>query len=349
MFPIIFVEMVPYAVRRVSTYATKFAPTSVSIFSGSFTQPPANEMDRTRINIREMLGEGFFGAVSRAYYLSDSGQVTVAVKSLSVTGLTSNSTVNRASLLQEASIMSILDHPNIVKIIGIVSIGDPVLVVLELCEKGELGKYLASNELSIVILLQFCRDCAEGMKYLTSKRIVHRDLAARNVLVTSAKQCKISDYGLSRATLDKLYYRSTGVALPVLWTAPEALERQVFSEQTDVWSFGILLHEIWSMGAEPYAGMTTFQAWAKIVGGYRLPCPPDCPESVFIIMRDCWIESGTRPVFAAIADRLSKINPNKLSQIVYTLVDKVVVPIESLVVMPATSQTPSTGVPHVLL
>ena len=223
-----------------------------------------------------------------------------------------DSAVKKEILLAEANIMAGLDHPNIVKLVGVVSEGYPVLVVMEYCEHGELKEYVAVKDLSNETLMQFSHDCASGMAYLASRGIVHRDLAARNVLIDVQYHCKISDYGMSRVTnAEKTYYRSHGSNLPVRWTAPEALEQQIFSEQTDVWSYGILLHEIWSKGATPYEGMTERRVWVEVVGGYRLSCPPKCPAAVFAVMRDCWAGNGERPVFMMIVDRMSLIIERK--------------------------------------
>ena len=133
---------------------------------------------------------------------------------------------------------------------------------------------------------------------------MHRDIAARNVLLDRLLHCKIADFGLSRSLEEQASYHSPGTQLPVRWTAPEALEQQVFSEQTDVWSFGILLDEIWNKGAMPYGDMTELRVWVEVVGGYRLPCPENCPQLVFAVMNECWVANGSRPTFQAIVKRL---------------------------------------------
>ena len=299
-------EMAPHAMIRRRSMSGRIPGTMTSSIAGPAIKTPA-EIRRNHLWVQEQLGQGFYGTVYKAVYTHDSGQATVAIKSFNMLDSSSDIASTRAAMMKEASIMTLLDHPNVVKLIGIVSIGDPVLVVLELCEMGDLRNYLLTNELANHVLLQFCCDCADGMKYLSSKRIVHRDLAARNVLLTNELRCKISDYGLSRATLDKTYYRGNGKMLPLRWTAPEALEGNIFSEQTDVWSYGVLVFEIWSKGSEPYEGLNTRQAWIKISGGYRPPCPERCPANVYALMRDTWAANGDRPGFGVIVDRLTWI------------------------------------------
>ena len=110
-------------------------------------------------------------------------------------------------MLREAALMAQFDHAHVVRLIGVVTIGDPLLVVLEYCEYGSLKSFLAEASLTPHVQHQMAGDCAEGMAYLSHHRFVHRDLAARNVLLSSDCRCKIADFGLSRETVNSEYYK----------------------------------------------------------------------------------------------------------------------------------------------
>ena len=291
----------------------------------SFHKPERNrltEIRRHAIEKIKMIGRGNFGQVSLANYHNGSGTGTtvVAVKSLQASV---DSAKAREMLLGEAEVMANLNHSNVVRLVGVVTSGEPTMIVIEYCEHGELGAYLTTHQLSTDQLYGFGMDCAAGMEYLTAQGIVHRDLAARNVLVDSKLRCKISDYGMSRVLDDKSFYQSHGAALPVRWTAPEALEQQVFSEKSDVWSFGILLYEIWSAGGLPYEGMNERRVWVEVVGGYRLASPKDCPVTIYTVMTSCWEEPNRRPAFITLLDTLQSIStttmrPHPLSPYQYS-------------------------------
>ena len=139
--------------------------------------------------------------------------------------------------------------------------------------------------LSLLDLVSMCVDVAKGCCYLEELHFVHRDLAARNCLVSSAdptlRVVKIGDFGLARDIYRNDYYRKEGEGLlPVRWMAPESLVDGVFTSQTDVWSFGVLLWEILTLGQQPYPARTNLQVLHFVRNGGRLDRPPDCPDSL---------------------------------------------------------------------
>ena len=243
----------------------------------------------------------------------------VAIKSLlDNEGSESELNARRKLLLQEATLMSFLEHPNIVHLLGVSTDGLDLHLIMEYCAHSELSQYLKDHQnLEPEQLMSFSVGCASGLEYLSQKGVVHRDLAARNILLDANLVCKVADYGMSRNIESKHYYRSIGGPVPVRWTAPEALEGQVFTEQTDVWSFGVLLYEIWSKGTVPYENMGERHVWVAVVGGFRLPCPKLCPPTVYALMRQCWRDNGERPTFVEISIVLHALaNPDKaLSQL----------------------------------
>ena len=261
------------------------------------------EIKREHIKIFETLGKGNFGEVSKGVLTEHRGApgYLVAIKVLRA-----SLGADRTSLLQEAAVMAQFECERVVGLVGVVTVGAPLMVVIEYCEHGSLDRYLRTQALSEGDRLLIAGDCAEGLTYLASRRFVHRDIAARNVLVSSERRAKISDFGLSRETSGKSdYYRSKGGQIPVRWTAPEALEEHKFSSASDCWSFGVLVYEIWTKGELPYKDMTNERLHVAVQAGYRLVRPDDCSPEIYEIMLHCWhADPNCRPAMSSLVERL---------------------------------------------
>lgn len=116
---------------------------------------------------------------------------------------------------------------------------------------------------------------------MSSLHVLHRDLAARNVLICDNGIVKVSDFGLSRDVYrDNVYYKSTSGKLPIKWMAIESLTHQIYTSQSDVWSYGILLWEIVTLGANPYPGIATHELLMLLENGYRMEKPNACNDEL---------------------------------------------------------------------
>ncbi|KAL9987755.1 hypothetical protein ACROYT_G002111 [Oculina patagonica] len=143
------------------------------------------------------------------------------------------------------------------------------------------------------------------MEYLASKGFVHRDLAARNVLLGEDKAVKIADFGLLRHTYGEIYEVKKTKKLPIKWMAPESLGNGIYTSKSDVWSFGVLLWELSTMGGIPYPGISNSQLYKRLKRGYRMEKPDMCTDEIYSVMLDCWKEDpDERPSFEQVISTL---------------------------------------------
>ncbi|XP_061097157.1 ephrin type-B receptor 1 [Conger conger] len=281
----------------------------------------AKEIDVSSVKIEEVIGAGEFGEVYKGRLkLPGKREIYVAIKTLKA----GYSEKQRRDFLSEASIMGQFDHPNIIRLEGVVTKSRPVMIVTEFMENGALDSFLRQNDgqFTVIQLVGMMRGIAAGMKYLSEMNYVHRDLAARNILVNSNLVCKVSDFGLSRYlqddTSDPTYTSSLGGKIPVRWTAPEAIAYRKFTSASDVWSYGIVMWEVMSFGERPYWDMSNQDVINAIEQDYRLPAPMDCPAALHQLMLDCWQKDrNARPRFADIVNTLDKMirNPTSLKAV----------------------------------
>uniref|UniRef100_A0A673XKH3 Ephrin type-B receptor 3 n=1 Tax=Salmo trutta TaxID=8032 RepID=A0A673XKH3_SALTR len=277
----------------------------------------AKEIDISCVKIEEVIGAGEFGEVCRGRLkLPGRREIIVAIKTLKV-GYTDR---QRRDFLSEASIMGQFDHPNIIRLEGVVTKSRPVMIVTEFMENGALDSFLRLNDgqFTVIQLVGMLRGIAAGMKYLSDMNYVHRDLAARNILVNSNLVCKVSDFGLSRFleddATDPTYTSSLGGKIPIRWTAPEAIAYRKFTSASDVWSYGIVMWEVMSYGERPYWDMSNQDVINAVEQDYRLPPPMDCPTALHQLMLDCWVkERNLRPKFSQIVATLDKLIRNAAS------------------------------------
>lgn len=267
------------------------------------------EIKRSALKTLEVVGKGAFGSVFKAL-LDESAnhgppEYMVAAKTVLASAASQGAT---NELLTEATMMAELgNHANIVSIIGVITCGDPLVLVVAYCEHGSLLSMLrkraaASDALGVMAKIRIGRDTARGMAYLSAKSFVHRDLAARNVLVSSGLIAKIGDFGLSRnVSSDDArdgYYKSVKGQFAVRWTSPEAMATMKYTPASDVWSFGVTLHETYTDGARPYEEMDIATVINKVQSGFRMLQPDGCPNAVYAAMMLCWDENPlSRPSF----------------------------------------------------
>ncbi|KAK3092355.1 hypothetical protein FSP39_001820 [Pinctada imbricata] len=260
---------------------------------GNMKQPDQQlkELNRNNLKLARALGQGAFGEVYKGYLssLPNTRGQAVAVKTLSAF----STQESELDFLMEAVILSKFHHPNIVNLIGVCFESHPRYIVLELLEGGDLKTFLREMRpkpdmspplVTVLDLLMLAIDISRGCQHLEDRHFIHRDIAARNCLLTckgASRQAKIADFGMARDVYRSDYYKKGGKAmLPIKWMPPEAFLDGVFTSKTDVWSFGILLWEIFSMGYMPYPGRTNHDVMQYVTSGGRLEPPDKCPQSM---------------------------------------------------------------------
>ncbi|XP_072041361.1 tyrosine kinase receptor Cad96Ca-like [Amphiura filiformis] len=294
----------------------------------------ASVITRDQLRFVKELGGGQYGVVwlAETMMITGTGIVTqVAVKTTKDGAPTSD----KEDLLRELNLMKkFKPHPNVVQFIGSCVERDSLYIILEYMARGTLRQVLMNSRqlydyektreqdmqssLSQTQLMIFAKQVANGMDFITSK-CVHRDLAARNVLVSEDLICKVSDFGLARE--EEEYHKKSDMKLPLRWMSIESWADGIHTKESDVWSFGILLWEIVTLGARPYPGMGTRVVTREVKQGFRMPKPTHCFPEVYDIMSACWSSNPhNRPSFEEIIQTLDRIIDMKSD---YLLLDEI--------------------------
>uniref|UniRef100_A0A4W6DFR5 Vascular endothelial growth factor receptor 3 n=1 Tax=Lates calcarifer TaxID=8187 RepID=A0A4W6DFR5_LATCA len=307
------------------------------------------EISRDRLQLGKVLGHGAFGKVIEAsiYGISKSNSLdTVAVKMLK-DGATASE--HKALMSELKILIHIGNHLNVVNLLGACTKPNgPLMVIVEYCKYGNLSNFLRAKRefflpyrvskncilifpsvtalslslflspvedlwktpLTIEDLICYSFQVARGMDFLASRKCIHRDLAARNILLSENNIVKICDFGLARDIYkDPDYVRKGNARLPLKWMAPESIFDKVYTSQSDVWSFGVLLWEIFSLGASPYPGVQIDEEFCKqLKDGVRMRAPETASPEIYGIMLACWQgEPKERPTFPALVQILGDL------------------------------------------
>ncbi|XP_044877545.1 angiopoietin-1 receptor isoform X5 [Mauremys mutica] len=287
------------------------------------------------IKFQDVIGEGNFGQVLKARIKKDGLRMDAAIKRMKEYA----SKDDHRDFAGELEVLCKLGHHhNIINLLGACEHRGYLYLAIEYAPHGNLLDFLrksrvletdpafaiansTASTLSSQQLLHFAADVARGMDYLSQKQFIHRDLAARNILVGENYVAKIADFGLSRG--QEVYVKKTMGRLPVRWMAIESLNYSVYTTNSDVWSYGVLLWEIVSLGGTPYCGMTCAELYEKLPQGYRLEKPLNCDDEVYDLMRQCWREKPyERPSFAQILVSLNRMLEERKTYVNTTLYEK---------------------------
>uniref|UniRef100_A0A8C3KK75 Vascular endothelial growth factor receptor 3 n=1 Tax=Calidris pygmaea TaxID=425635 RepID=A0A8C3KK75_9CHAR len=312
------------------------------------------EFPRDRLRLGKVLGHGAFGKVveASAFGINKSNSCeTVAVKMLKE-GATAS---EHKALMSELKILiHIGNHLNVVNLLGACTKPNgPLMVIVEFCKYGNLSNYLRTKRegfspyrvkrqgqetahcliiflycwtvddlwqspLTMEDLICYSFQVARGMEFLASRKCIHRDLAARNILLSENNVVKICDFGLARDIYkDPDYVRKGSARLPLKWMAPESIFDKVYTTQSDVWSFGVLLWEIFSLGASPYPGVQINEEFCqRLKDGTRMRAPEYATAEIYRIMLSCWhSDPKERPTFSDLVEILGNLLQENVQQV----------------------------------
>ncbi|XP_044171636.1 fibroblast growth factor receptor 2-like [Acropora millepora] len=284
------------------------------------------EVQRNDVKVERIIGKGAFGQVAkgRAKNLPmRSGATIVAIKMVKANACESD----KRDLKSELKLMKTLKpHPHVIKLLGCVTESEPLLVLIEYVPYGDLLGYLRKSRglndtyyedpdikpktnLTSQQLMKFAWQIADGMSYLSLRKVVHRDLAARNALVGERETCKITDFGMARDVHQENFYeRKTKGRLPVKWTAYESLLYGQYTTKSDVWSYGVVLYEIFTIGGSPYPRTKGREIANLLQQGYRMPKPEHVDNDLYQIMMNCWKrQPESRPSFSDLTQQLKRL------------------------------------------
>uniref|UniRef100_A0A8B9T3J1 Tyrosine-protein kinase n=1 Tax=Anas platyrhynchos TaxID=8839 RepID=A0A8B9T3J1_ANAPL len=262
----------------------KKAPITAGLSYGKLVINPS---ELTRV---QEIGSGQFGVVYLGYWLE---KTKVAIKTIR------EGAMSEEDFIEEAKVLMKLSHSKLVQLYGVCFENTPICLVFEFMDqRGTFSKET---------LLGMCQDVCEGMAYLEENSVIHRDLAARNCLVGESQVVKVSDFGMSRIVLDDQYTSSTGTKFPVKWSAPEVFSYSNYSTKSDVWSFGVLMWEVFSEGKMPYENRTNGEVVEEINAGFRLYKPKLASKAIYEVMSHCWCMK-IRPSFSLLLYQLSEIS-----------------------------------------
>ena len=280
------------------------------------------EYNYSSLELLGELGEGAFGKVYKAVApgLQLEGTNFVAVKLLKDDA---ESDV-MSSFIAEVQTSAQFKHPNVIKLLAMCTGETHKCMIFEYMDLGGLNDVLRNSDptnpshsaadvgavISPKQFLSCCLQLAQGVAYLASLKFVHRDIATRNCLINNNFTVKIADFGMSREVCAADYYRigSAKACLPVRWMPPEALLYGKFTVKSDVWSYGVVMWEIYSYAHQPFGGISNFEVIDRIKNGQMLDCPELCPASMYDIMKSCWTRvPQRRPAIASVLQRIGHL------------------------------------------
>ncbi|XP_059351244.1 fibroblast growth factor receptor 4-like isoform X2 [Daphnia carinata] len=295
------------------------------------------EFPRNRLRLGKQLGVGCFGRVlqAEAVGINDGSNRAVSTVAVKTTRSQRDATAIEGLISELKILLHLGSHVNILNLLGActkaINRGE-IFIIVEYCCFGNLRSYLINHREQFVsqvdesgeLVTNDIEDCADdaittsklvcwayqisrGMDYLVSKKVLHGDLATRNILLRENNVIKVADFGLSRCLYkDENYTKKSKSMLPLKWMALESLTDQVWSARSDVWSYGVVLWEIFSLGQTPYQGYSDeFQFLQALKSGYRMKKPERTPNCVASVMESCWnADPNLRPTFTQIEEIL---------------------------------------------
>ncbi|KAL6101587.1 ptk7 [Pungitius sinensis] len=272
---------------------------------------------RANLQTITALGKGEFGEVllCKAKGIEESEEETVVL----VKSLQARDEQLQLDFRREAEMFAKLSHPNVVRLLGLCREAEPHYMILEYYDLGDLKQFLRiskskddkvkSQPISTKTKVSICAQVAHGMEHLSNLRFVHKDLAARNCLINSQRRVKVSSLSLSKDVYNGEYYHYRQAWIPLRWLPSESVFEDDFSTKSDVWAFGVLMWEVFSLGEMPYPKLSDDEVLEGLqTGKLKLPVPDGCPSKIYKLMVRCWATGlKERPSFTEIVHTLGDL------------------------------------------
>uniref|UniRef100_A0A8C1TUR1 Inactive tyrosine-protein kinase 7 n=1 Tax=Cyprinus carpio TaxID=7962 RepID=A0A8C1TUR1_CYPCA len=304
--------------HRMSEIHEEVALTSVRLSANSEKQQSCSDklhFPRAHLQTITTLGRGVFGEVflAKARAIEEAEPETLVL----VKSLESREETHRAEFRRELEMFSKLNHAHVVRLLGVCRETQPHYMILEYVDLGDLKQFLriskSSDEklkphpISTRTKVSICAQVARGMQHLSDRGFVHKDLAARNCLISGQRHVKVSALSLSKDVYNSEYYQHRQLWIPLRWLSSESVFEGEFCSKSDVWAFGVLMWEVFSLGELPYPALSDQQVLEGLQGGtLRLSPPVNCPAHVCSLMSRCWASSPKeRPTFSEILQTLT--------------------------------------------
>ncbi|XP_036403304.1 inactive tyrosine-protein kinase 7 [Megalops cyprinoides] len=266
------------------------------------------------------LGKGEFGEVllAKAKGIEEGEEETVVL----VKSLQTRNEQLQLDFRREFEMFGKLNHANVVRLLGLCREAEPHYIILEYVDLGDLKQFLRISKskedktkpqpISTKQKVSICAQVAQGMEHLSNHRFVHKDLATRNCLISAQRHIKVSALSLSKDVYSSEYYSYRQARIPLRWLPAESVFEDDFSTKTDVWSFGVLMWEVFSHGELPYTKLSDEEVLEGLQGGkMKLPVPENCPSKVYKLMVRCWGSSPKdRPSFSELVNALGELPSN---------------------------------------
>ncbi len=260
--------------------------------------PPVFQIDGKDVEVegpegqgQKQIGKGHYSSVVLGKYKGES----VAVKIPKF----EDGQISSANVIEEVEMMAMLQNDHILRFIGM-SMEGQAMIVMEYMPEGDLLHWLRNNpSLDVPHVIRFGCQILSALIYLKQfKYIIHRDIAARNCLVAAKDIIKLADFGMARYVDDDEYRGEEGEKVPIRWAAIEVINSQTYSTQSDIWSVGVLLWELFTSGTMPFKGHTNQLVAQQVAAGGILEKPGNCPTHIFGIMKKCWIRNPKKRIQA---------------------------------------------------
>ena len=267
------------------------------------------EVKEGQLQKLEKIGDGKLGQLWQGEFIEDRNHIIpIVVRKLKAD---TRSCVNSAFRMEMNALRS-LKHPNIQQVVCVSALSEVPFIAFECRYRLDLKEFLKGNgHMDLAFLVDSIVQITYGLEYLHARKVTHKDVSARNMFISPDGNIQISKSGLGMYRYPNDYEHLPGLGLsPVRWLSPECLQTGIYGQCTDVYMFGVLIWEMFSLGTQPYGEYDNDTAIEQIINGYRLDSPVSCPGSIWEIAEKCTISPGIQRPSISLINELCETKRN---------------------------------------